>query len=37
MQVLLDENLAQSISEFVRELNVDHTIVIKRVRDILFE
>jgi len=34
LQALLDENPAQSTSELARELNVDRTIVIKRLRDI---
>ena len=33
MQALLDENPAQSTSEFVRELNVNLTTVIKHLHD----
>jgi len=31
LQTLLDENSVQSTSELDRELNVNHTIVIKRI------
>ena len=34
LQALLNENLAQSISELARQLNVDHTTVTKHLHDI---
>ncbi|KYN18025.1 hypothetical protein ALC57_09670 [Trachymyrmex cornetzi] len=37
LQTLLDENPAQSTSELDRELNIDRTTVIKRLRNMVFK